>query len=251
MKLAVAGCPRNCSEALVKDVGVVAVGDDRWDVLIGGAAGASVRRGDVLATVDGHDEVVRLSGVFMQYYRENARWLERTYDFVPRVGLDELKAILVDDRDGIVAGLEERMQAAVDAYRDPWQDGREPSGPGQFANNLPLLPLPIVPVRPGTRREPAGVVGGSRPGGERTVRERGRNRVGLLGERRHDHVRDHGTRGRGEPTSCRPGGRAGLSRSATRWWRCSGCGRANCGRSTRSARTRAARWRTGSSTRRR
>ena len=39
-----------------------------------------------------------------------------------------------------------RLQAAIDAYRDPWQDGREPSGPGQFANNLPLLPLPIVPV---------------------------------------------------------------------------------------------------------
>jgi nitrite reductase (NADH) large subunit len=147
MKLAVAGCPRNCSEALVKDVGVVAVGDDRWDVLVGGAAGASVRRGDVLATVTGHAEVVRLAGVFMQYYRENAKWLERTYDFVPRVGIEELRALLVDDRDGIVAGLEERMQAAVDAYRDPWQDGREPSGPGQFANNLPLLPLPIVPVR--------------------------------------------------------------------------------------------------------
>jgi nitrite reductase (NADH) large subunit len=83
----------------------------------------------------------------MQYYRENARWLERTYDFVPRMGLDELKALLVDDRDGIVAGLEERVQAAIDAYRDPWQDGREPSGPGQFADNLPLIPLPIVPVR--------------------------------------------------------------------------------------------------------
>jgi nitrite reductase (NADH) large subunit len=145
-KLAVAGCPRNCSEALVKDVGVVAVDDDRWDVLVGGAAGASVRRGDVLATVDGHDEVVRLAGVFMQYYRENARWLERTYDFVPRVGLGELKAILVDDRDGVVTGLEERMQDAVDAYHDPWQDGRDPR-PGQFADNLPLIPLPQVPVR--------------------------------------------------------------------------------------------------------
>ena len=146
MKLAVAGCPRNCSEALVKDVGVVAVGDDRWDVLIGGAAGASVRQGDVLATVDGHDAVIRLSGVFMQYYRENAKWLERTYDFVPRVGLEELKALLVDDRDGIVAGLEERLQAARDNYRDPWTDGREPSGPGQFADALPLIPLPQVPV---------------------------------------------------------------------------------------------------------
>jgi nitrite reductase (NADH) large subunit len=147
MKLAVAGCPRNCSEALVKDVGLVAVGDDRWEIYIGGAAGASVRKGDVLATVVGHDEAVRLTGVFMQYYRENAKWLERTYDFVPRVGLDELTAILVDDRDGLVAGLEERMQAAIDNYRDPWQDGREPSGPGQFADALPLVPLPQVPVR--------------------------------------------------------------------------------------------------------
>jgi nitrite reductase (NADH) large subunit len=146
MKLAVAGCPRNCSEALVKDLGLVAVGDDRWEVYVGGAAGASVRKGDVLATVVGHDEAVRLCGVFMQFYRENARWLERTYDFVPRVGLDELRALLVDDRDGIVADLEERMQAAVDGYRDPWLDGREPSGPGQFHRALPLVPLPQVPV---------------------------------------------------------------------------------------------------------
>ena len=140
-----------------------------------------MRRGDVLATVDGHDEVVRLSGVFMQYYRENARWLERTYDFVPRVGLDELKAILVDDRDGIVAGLEERMQAAVDAYRDPWQDGREPSGPGQFANNLPLLPLPIVPVG----RAPDGSLqassAGRGPAASGPFASGSGNRVGLRG----------------------------------------------------------------------
>ena len=147
MKLAVAGCPRNCSEALVKDVGVVAVGEDRWEVYVGGAAGASVRKGDLLATVTGRDTALRLCGTFMQYYRENARWLERTYDFVPRVGLDELTALLVDDRDGIVAGLDERMQAATDAYRDPWREGREPVTPGQFTDSLPLIPLPRVPVR--------------------------------------------------------------------------------------------------------
>ena len=71
------------------------------------------------------------------------------------------------------------MQAAVDAYRDPWQDGREPSGPGQFANNLPLLPLPIVPVG----RAPDGSLqassAGRGSGGERTVRRRCRNRVAL------------------------------------------------------------------------
>jgi nitrite reductase (NADH) large subunit len=149
MKLAVAGCPRNCSEALVKDVGLVAVGEDRWDVYVGGAAGASVRKGDLLATVTGHAEAVRLTGTFMQYYRENARWLERTYDFVPRIGLDELRALLVEDRDGLVAGLDERMQSSVEAYRDPWLEGRQPVTSGQFADALPLIPLPQVPVRAG------------------------------------------------------------------------------------------------------
>jgi nitrite reductase (NADH) large subunit len=96
----------------------------------------------------------------MQYYREQARWLERTYDFVPRVGLDELKALLVEDRDGIVAGLEERMQAAVDAYADPWSEGRSPVTTGQFADALPLIPLPLVPVRDGSS-SPSGT-GGAR-----------------------------------------------------------------------------------------
>ncbi len=155
-KLAVSGCPRNCAESMVKDLGVVAVGDDRWEIYIGGAAGASVRKGDVLATVDSSEEVLRLTGVFMQYYRENANWLERTYDFVPRIGLGELQALLVEDRDGIVAGLEERMQEAVESYVDPWLEGGSPATAGQFSDALPLLPLPQVPVRDGSS-SPAGV----------------------------------------------------------------------------------------------
>ena len=52
LKLATAGCPRNCSEALVKDVGVVAVEGGKWEIYIGGAAGAHIRKGDLLCTVD-------------------------------------------------------------------------------------------------------------------------------------------------------------------------------------------------------
>lgn len=147
MKLAVAGCPRNCSEAMVKDVGVVAVGDGKWEIYVGGAAGATVRKGDVLAVVDSPAEALRLCGTFMQYYRENANWLERTYDFVPRAGLEELKAILVDDRDGIVAGLDARIQESVDTFREPWLDGGEPVTEGQFRDALPLVALPQVPIR--------------------------------------------------------------------------------------------------------
>jgi nitrite reductase (NADH) large subunit len=148
LKLAVVGCPRNCAEAYVKDVGVVAVGNGRWEVYVGGAAGATVRKGDLLATVDSPEAVLELSGRFIQYYRENAHWLERTYDFVPRVGLETIRQVLLSDSAGIVADLDANLQRSIDAYTDPWaKEGRDPVDPGQFRTALPLVDLPKVPVR--------------------------------------------------------------------------------------------------------
>jgi nitrite reductase [NAD(P)H] large subunit len=148
IKMAVVGCPRNCAEAYVKDVGVVAVGNGRWEVYVGGAAGATVRKGDLLATVESPEEVLTLAGRFVQYYRENANWLERTYDFVPRAGLERIRSVVVDDVDGTCADLDAALQRSIDAYTDPWgQDRREPATPGQFRPALPLVALPQVPVR--------------------------------------------------------------------------------------------------------
>ncbi|MCW2536663.1 MAG: nasD, partial [Modestobacter sp.] len=148
MKLAVVGCPRNCAEAYVKDVGVVAVGGGKWEVYVGGAAGATIRKGDLLATVDSPEAVLQLTGRFMQYYRENGNWLERTYDFVPRVGLEKLGQVLLEDSEGICADLDSRLQRSIDAYVDPWgQDAAQPATPGQFRTALPLADLPEVPVR--------------------------------------------------------------------------------------------------------
>ena len=147
MKLAVTGCPRNCAEALCKDLGVVAVDGGRWEIYVGGAAGAHIRKGDLLATVESPDEVIRLTGRFLQYYRENANWLERTYAWVPRFGIDRIRAVVVDDSDGIGERLDAEMQRAVDAYRDPWKDGASPVTPGQFRTSLPLTVLPQVPIR--------------------------------------------------------------------------------------------------------
>ncbi|MHC9294897.1 nitrite reductase large subunit NirB [Mycobacterium sp. LTG2003] len=145
MKLAVTGCPRNCAEALCKDLGVVAVGDGRWEIYVGGAAGAHIRKGDLLATVDDPDTVISLTGRFLQYYRESANWLERTYKWVPRLGIEHIRAVVFDE--AIAEGLDARMQKSIDAYQDPWLDGREPATNGQFRTSLPLLPLPQVPVR--------------------------------------------------------------------------------------------------------
>ncbi len=121
VKSAVSGCPRNCAESLVKDIGIVAV-EGGWEVLIGGAAGANVRRGDLLARVDNGQEVLDLASTFLQYYRENAEYLERTYTFVERVGIDVIRRAVLDEASGEPAALRERLALAKAAVGDPWKD---------------------------------------------------------------------------------------------------------------------------------
>jgi nitrite reductase (NADH) large subunit len=124
---------------MVKDVGAVAVEGGKWEIYVGGAAGAHVRKGDLLCTVGTHEEVLQLSGRFLQYYRENARYLERTYGFVPRVGIDKIRAVVVEDSEGSAARLDLALQRSVDAYRDPWQEAHTPATPNQFASVLPIV----------------------------------------------------------------------------------------------------------------
>ena len=129
-----AGCPRNCSGARIKDVGVVAVEGGRWEIYVGGAGGAHVRKADLLVTADTHEAVLRLTGRFLQYYRENARYLERTYAFVPRLGIEKIRAVVVDDAEGIAAALDAAMEEAVGAYVDPWTEATAPVHPSQFVS---------------------------------------------------------------------------------------------------------------------
>lgn len=139
LKLATAGCPRNCSEALVKDVGAVAVDGGKWELYVGGAAGSHIRKGDLLCSVDSHEDAIKLSGRFIQYYRENAKYKERTYTFVERVGIDKVRGIVVDDSEGIAAQLDRALQESVDAARDVWLERDAPATSNQFRSVLPVL----------------------------------------------------------------------------------------------------------------
>ena len=146
MKLSVSGCPRNCAESYVKDVGIVAIEGGRWEIYVGGAAGAHIRKGDLLCTVEDPETAKQLTARFLQYYRENAKWLERTYAFVPRVGLDHIRSVVVEDSEGIADRLDAAVAEHAERYVDPWTQGRNPVTPGQFRTSLPLEPLPRVPV---------------------------------------------------------------------------------------------------------
>ena len=87
-----------------------------------------------------------ITGRFLQYYRESASWLERTYAWVPRVGIEHIRAVVVDDSEGIAERLDAAVQLHADTYVDPWTQGREPVTPGQFRTALPLEVLPHVPA---------------------------------------------------------------------------------------------------------
>lgn len=148
LKLATAGCPRNCSEATTKDLGAIAIEGGKWEIYVGGGAGSRVRKGDVLCIVDTHDEVVAYMGRFMQYYREHGNYQERTPAFVERIGIEQLRRVLVDDAEGICRQLDQDIQAAVDAYVDPWKEGSAPAEPAQFAGALAPLGQVEIPAEP-------------------------------------------------------------------------------------------------------
>ena len=98
VKLAVSGCPRNCAEATIKDIGVVCV-EAGYDIVVGGNGGVEVRVTDQLVRVATEEEVLEYVGAFMQLYREEAHYLERTAPWVARVGIDYVRERLVDDAD--------------------------------------------------------------------------------------------------------------------------------------------------------
>jgi len=69
----------------------------------------------------------------MQWYRENAKYRERTYTFVERVGIERARAVILEDSDGIAADLDAAMQEAIDATSDPWLESEAPKTSNQFA----------------------------------------------------------------------------------------------------------------------
>ena len=65
VKMAAVGCPRNCAEATVKDIGLIGI-EGGWQVVVGGAAGKSVRKADLLTTVETTEQALEASELFFQ-----------------------------------------------------------------------------------------------------------------------------------------------------------------------------------------
>lgn len=120
-KMAVSGCPRNCAEASIKDIGVVGV-EGAFEIYIGGNGGVTVRAGDLLCNATTEEEVINIVKAYTQFYRENARHNERTAPWIERVGLQTIKDAVVEDlekRDALIARIDDYLSTLKE---DPWNE---------------------------------------------------------------------------------------------------------------------------------
>jgi nitrite reductase (NADH) large subunit len=118
VKFAVSGCPRNCAEAGIKDVGIIGV-DSGWEMYVAGNGGIKTEVAHFFTKVKTPAEVLEYTGAFCELYRQEGWYLERTVHYVSRVGLDYVKKRILDDHEGRKA-LWERLQFALDGEPDPW-----------------------------------------------------------------------------------------------------------------------------------
>ncbi len=120
VKLGVSGCPRNCAEATVKDIGVICV-DSGYEIHVGGAAGLHVRGTDLLTKVATEDEALWAICAITQMYREDAWYLERIWKWMERIGLETIRTAIEDPETR--RALYDRFTYSQRFYRiDPWAE---------------------------------------------------------------------------------------------------------------------------------
>jgi nitrite reductase (NADH) large subunit len=123
VKFAVSGCPRNCAEAGIKDVGIIGV-DSGWEMYVGGNGGIKTEVAHFFTKLKTAEEVLEYTGAFMQLYREEGWYLERTVHYINRVGLDYVKKKILDDAP-LRQALWAKLQAALEGEPDPWFELQE------------------------------------------------------------------------------------------------------------------------------
>ena len=120
-KIAVSGCPRNCAEATIKDFGIVCV-DSGYELHVGGNGGIKVRATDFLCKVATEREALDYCAAFIQLYREEARYLERTAPWIERVGVEYVKSRIVEDDAGREALRARFLHSQSFSQDDPWAE---------------------------------------------------------------------------------------------------------------------------------
>jgi nitrite reductase (NADH) large subunit len=122
LKSAVSGCTRECAEAQSKDFGVIAT-EHGWNLYLCGNGGMKPRHADLFATDLDDETLIKYIDRFLMFYVRTADRLQRTSVWLDNLegGLDYLKEVIIDDKLGICAELEEQMNSIVGTYQCEWK----------------------------------------------------------------------------------------------------------------------------------
>jgi NAD(P)H-nitrite reductase large subunit len=93
-KVGISGCPLNCCESYVRDIGLFGK-KKGWTLVFGGNGGGCPRIGDIIAENLSDDEAIELIGNCLNFYGKNARRLERTARFMTRTKIEKLQKVVL------------------------------------------------------------------------------------------------------------------------------------------------------------
>ncbi|WHY54262.1 nitrite reductase large subunit NirB [Peribacillus simplex] len=109
LKMGISACMHNGAGSTTKDIGVMGI-DRGWEIYVGGSSGRNVRAGELLCVAGTNEEAIEIIISFIQYYRETANYLERTWEWIERVGLIHVREVLFDN--DLSQQLSQRLEMA-------------------------------------------------------------------------------------------------------------------------------------------
>lgn len=94
MKMGVSGCPNQCAESSVKDLGLVGKAKG-WTILVGGNAASHARIGETLCEGLSSEEALATCARVIGYFKEHGKKGERMGRFMDRIGFEAFKAAVL------------------------------------------------------------------------------------------------------------------------------------------------------------
>lgn len=122
IKFAVSGCTRECAEAQGKDIGVIAT-EKGWNLYVAGNGGMKPRHADLFASDLDKETLIKYIDRFLTFYVRTADRLQRTSVWMENMegGLAYVQQVVIEDKLGLCAQLEEEMSHIVDTYQCEWK----------------------------------------------------------------------------------------------------------------------------------
>lgn len=95
-KIGVSGCPNQCAETCIKDIGLVGM-PKGWRVLVGGNGGAKARLSVELAKNLSTEQALELIDGIIEHYKSNAKPHQRLGTLIEKTGFEQFKSAVLGE----------------------------------------------------------------------------------------------------------------------------------------------------------